>query len=108
MEYKYFEQSSLISDKLFEYKLLSYEIQHDEKDPEDEYIVELFFENIYNKTIYNDDVEKYFDNIWQSVFDASGLYLESIETIDEELIFAWGLLKKKDNNFYTFKPESFL
>ena len=51
MEQKYFDQSSLINDKLFEYKLLSYEIQHDEKDPEDEYIVELFFENIYNKTI---------------------------------------------------------
>jgi hypothetical protein len=107
-KYTLFDPKKLASEKLLDFKLLDIEI---EKDADDEsshdYIVRILFENIYHQDIFNEGIEKYFDNIYYNVLNETGLYLESIEILDEEVIFAWGSILKYDNNFYTTKPESF-
>jgi hypothetical protein len=101
-----FDPKNLGSEKFLEYKLQDIDIEKDESD-EDAYIVQLTFENIFHQEIFNEQVEQYFDNIYESILDKTGLYLESIQIIDEEIIFAWGIIKKIDDKYYTFKPDSF-
>ena len=57
-------------------------------------------------TVFVNMIGQYFDNIWQSVFDASGLYLESIETVDEELIAEKILMDKKKSMLEQYKELS--
>jgi len=46
------------------------------KNDKDNYIVDLLFENIFYKDNYNDNVEKYFDKIYHTILEETGIYLE--------------------------------
>lgn len=106
-KYTLFDPKKLGSEKLLDFKLMDIEIEKDADDESSQdYIVQILFENIYHQDIFNETVEKYFDDIYYCVLNETGLYLESIEIIDEEVILAWGSIQKYDNNFYTTKPDS--
>ena len=108
-EYKSFDPKSLASVKVLELKLINVEINKEDqigKNNKDNYVVDLIFENIFYKDDFNEDVEKYFDKIYQTILEETGIYLENIEFIDNEEIYAWGTIFKEDDKYFVFKPDN--
>jgi hypothetical protein len=108
-EHKLFDPKSLASVKVLELKLTNVEINKEDKigkNDKENYVVDLLFENIFYKDDYNDNVEKYFDKIYHTILDETGIYLESIEFVDNEEIYAWGTIFKENEKYFVFKPDN--
>ena len=76
-EHKLFDPKSLASVKVLELKLTNVEINKEDKigkNDKENYVVDLLFENIFYKDDYNDNVEKYFDKIYHTILDETGIY----------------------------------
>lgn len=108
-EYKLFDPKTLASGKILDFKLKNIEIHQDKKDEDveyEEYIIDFIFENIFGIDEYSDKVEKYFDDIFYTLINECGLYLESIQIGNQEDILAWGIIHKKDDKYYVCKPDN--
>jgi len=105
---KLFDPKNLASAKILELKLINMEINKElpQTSEKDEYHVDLIFENIFHKDEFNDDVEKYFDKIYQAILEETGMYLENIELVDNEEIYAWGTIFKENDKYYVCKPDN--
>jgi len=107
--HKIFEAKSFINPEIAELKMIDLEINLDDKHglPDKEnYIIEILFENIFNTIEFNDKVEAYYDKIYNTILEKTGIYLENIEAVDEVEIYCWGSIYKEDDKFYTYKPDS--
>jgi hypothetical protein len=107
--HKIFDPSSFINNEIVELKMIDMEINLDDKhglEGKENYIVEILFENIFHSVEFNDKVEAYFDKIYNTILEKTGIYLESIETVDEVEIYCWGSIYKEDDKLYTYKPNS--
>jgi len=107
---KIFDPKSLASSNMIELRLINMEInsakEPTDEDVNNEYKIDLIFENIFHKDEYSNDVEKYFDKIYHTVLEETGMYLESIELIDNDEIYAWGTIFKEDDKYYVYKPDN--
>jgi hypothetical protein len=106
---KEFNPKSLASEKILELKLVNVEINQESdvgKQGKDNYAVDFVFENIFQKEEYTPDMEKYFDKLYEIILSETGIYLEDIEIIDSEELYAWGTIYKEDDKYYTSKPDN--
>jgi hypothetical protein len=112
--YKPFDPKTLGSVRMLELKLNNMEINKEDKigqEGKDNYVVDLIFENVFYKNVlskddYNDDIEKHFDLIYNTVLEETGIYLENIEIIDNEEIHAWGIIFKEDDKYYVSMSDN--
>jgi hypothetical protein len=108
-EYKLFDPKSLASNKIVELNLIDVEINKENmigEEGKDSYVVDFSFKNIFYKDEFNDTVEQYFDKIYHTVLEESGIYLENIELVDNEEIYAWGTIFKENDEYYVTKPDN--
>jgi hypothetical protein len=108
-QYKLFDPKSLATNKILELKLVNVEINKEDKigvTGKDNYIVDLVFENIFHINDYNDKVEEYFDQIYKTILEETGIFLENIEVVDHDEIYAWGTIFKEDDKYYVYKPDN--
>ena len=106
---KEFNPKSLASEKILELKLVNVEINQESdvgKQGKENYAVDFVFENIFKKDEYTLDMEKYFDTLYETILLETGIYLEDIEIIDSEELYAWGTIYKEDDKYYTCKPDN--
>ena len=106
---KEFDPKSLASEKILELKLVNVEINQESdvgKEGKDNYAVDFIFQNIFQKDEYTPEIEKYFDTLYETVLLETGIYLEDIEIIDSEELYAWGTIYKEDDKYYTCKPDN--
>ena len=106
---KEFDPKSLASEKILELKLVNVEINQESdvgKEGKDNYAVDFIFQNIFHKDEYTPEIEKYFDTLYETVLLETGIYLEDIEIIDSEELYAWGTIYKEDDKYYTCKPDN--
>jgi len=106
---KEFDPKSLASEKILELKLVNVEINQESdvgKEGKDNYAVDFIFQNIFYKDEYTPEIEKYFDTLYETVLLETGIYLEDIEIIDSEELYAWGTIYKEDDKYYTCKPDN--
>jgi hypothetical protein len=108
-DHKIFYPNSFINSEIAQLKMIDMEINKDEKhgiEGKENYIIEILFENIFGNIEFNEKVETYYDKIYNTILEKTGIYLESIETVDEKEIYCWGSIYKEDDKFYTYKPNS--
>ena len=108
-DHKIFEAKSFINPEIAQLKMIDMEINKDEIhgiEGKENYIVEILFENIFGNLEFNEKVDAYYDKIYNTILEKTGIYLESIETVDEKEIYCWGSIYKEDDKFYTYKPNS--
>lgn len=106
---KEFDPKSLASEKILELKLVNVEINQESdvgKQGKDNYAVDFVFENIFHREEYTQEMEKYFDTLYDIILSETGIYLEDIEIIDETELYAWGTIYKEDDKYYTCKPDN--
>lgn len=106
---KEFDPKSLASEKILELKLVNVEINQESdvgKEGKDNYAVDFIFQNIFQKDEYTPEIEKYFDTLYEIILSETGIYLEDIEIIDSEELYAWGTIYKEDDKYYTCKPDN--
>jgi hypothetical protein len=109
-DHKIFIPASFVNSEITQLNMIDLEINRDEIhgiEGKENYIIEILFENIFGNIEYNEKVEAYYDKIYNTILDKTGIYLESIETIDEKEIYCWGSIYKEDDKFFTYKPNSF-
>jgi hypothetical protein len=56
--------------------------------------------------IFYGENNDYFDKIYNTILEETGIYLESIEFVDNEEIYAWGTIFKEDDKYFVFKPDN--
>lgn len=108
-ENKKFDPKCLASSKILDLKLINVEVSKEEnigKIEKDNYVVDFLFENIFGIDEFNDKVEVYFDKIYNTILEETGIYLENIEIIDHTEIHAWGIIFKENHEFYVCKPDN--
>jgi hypothetical protein len=108
--HKIFEATSFINTDIALLKMIDMEINKDDEHGlvgKENYIIEILFENIFHSIEFNEKVELYYDKIYNTILEKTGIYLESIEAVDENEIFCWGSIYKENDKFYTYKPDSF-
>jgi hypothetical protein len=108
-QYKLFDPKSFAKNKILELKLINVEINKEDKigiNGKNNYAVDLVFENIFHNNDYNDKVEEHFDLIYKIVLEETGIFLENIEVVDHDEIYAWGSIFKEDDKYYVFKPDN--
>ena len=111
-EYKPFDPKSLGSEKILLLKLKDVEIEKDQNINDtniefEDYIVDFIFENIFGIDEFSNEIEQYFDKIYNTVLEESGLYIQNISIIDQNEIAAWGVINKKDDKYFIKKPDNF-
>jgi len=106
---KEFDPKSLASEKILKLKLVNVEINQESdvgKEGKENFAVDFVFENIFQKDEYTPEIEKYFDTLYETVLSETGIYLEDIEIIDSDELYAWGTIYKEDDKYYTCKPDN--
>ncbi len=106
---KVFDPKSLGSVKILDLKIKDIEINKEDfigKDGYENFVVDILFENIFGIDEFNEKVEEYFDKIYNTFLEETGIYLENIEIIDHTEISAWGVIYKNDDKYYVFKPDN--
>lgn len=104
-----FDPKTLGSIKILDLKLKNVEVNKEENignDENDNYVIDLIFENIFGIYEFSEKVEEYFDKIYNTVLEETGIYLDNIEMIDHEEIHAWGIIFKQDDQYYVRKPDN--
>mgnify|MGYP000751531553 CR=1 FL=1 len=69
-------------------------------------IIDFIFSNVLKKDEFNQEMEEYFDKIYEVVLKNTGIYLENIEILDSDELYAWGQIYKDGDLYYAYKPPS--
>jgi hypothetical protein len=70
------------------------------------------FPDRYQKLIFNsidrelDENENFMGALKREILEETGIYLESIEFVDNEEIYAWGTIFKENDKYFVFKPDN--
>jgi hypothetical protein len=104
-----FNPISLSNDEILAISLINFELNKDDSlglVGKDNYIIDFIFSNVLKKDEFNQEMEEYFDKIYEVVLKNTGIYLENIEILDSDELYAWGQIYKDGDTYYTYKPPS--
>jgi hypothetical protein len=104
-----FNPTCLADDEILGLSLISFELNKDDKlglVGKDNYIIDFVFSNVLKKDEFNEEMELYFDKIYEVMLKTTGIYLENIEILDSDELYAWGQIFKEGDFYYAYKPPS--